>query len=165
MICQILRNHEDGTRRASSYHSYSQSPPYDFQYEERRYGKPVTSLSRKPGSDRGLYDGKLSSFSSPGHSSDQANDERFANDGSWPRVSDYSVSSGGDPFRSDILSPSSQRETWSPFSESETSSSFSSEMHGHHTYIHNSNAHGGSRRVRQPQVRFLSSSYPVKLDF
>lgn len=140
-------------RRASSYHSYSQSPPYDFQYEERRYGKPIPSLSRKPGSDHGLYEGKLSSFSSPSHSSDQAYDERFANEGSWPRVSDYSVTNGGDPFRSDVRSPSSQRETWSPFSESETSSNFSSEIHGHHAILPSSNARGGSGRAEHPQVR------------
>ncbi|XP_042003440.1 probable ADP-ribosylation factor GTPase-activating protein AGD14 isoform X2 [Salvia splendens] len=146
---QTIRSHEDETRRASSYHSFSQSPPYDFQYEERRYGKPIPSLGRKPGSDRGLYDGKLSSFSSPGQSSDQAYDERFANEGSWPRVSDYSVSSGGDPFRSDVLSP--QRETWSPFSESETLSNFTNEVHGNHTFLHSSKAHGGSRRVGHPQ--------------
>ncbi|KAL1553902.1 putative ADP-ribosylation factor GTPase-activating protein AGD14 isoform X4 [Salvia divinorum] len=120
---QTIRSHEDETRRASSYHSYSQSPPYDFQYEERRYGKPMPSLGRKPGSDRGLYEGKLSSFSSPGQSSDQAYDERFAN----------------------------ERETWSPFSESETSSNFSSEVHGHHTFLHRANTHGGSRRVGHPQ--------------
>ncbi|KAK1399607.1 hypothetical protein POM88_009470 [Heracleum sosnowskyi] len=37
----------DETRRASSYHSYSQSPPYDYQYEERRYGKQAFALTRK----------------------------------------------------------------------------------------------------------------------
>ncbi|XP_041998283.1 probable ADP-ribosylation factor GTPase-activating protein AGD14 isoform X2 [Salvia splendens] len=148
---QTIRSLEDETRRASSYHSFSQSPPYDFQYEERRYGKPIPSLGRKPGSDRGLYDGKLSSFSSPGQSSDLAYDERFANEGSWPRISDYSVSSGGDPFRSDVLSPNFQRETWSPFSESETLSNFTNVVHGHHTFLHSSKAHGGSRRVGHPQ--------------
>ncbi|KAG8367767.1 hypothetical protein BUALT_Bualt16G0107000 [Buddleja alternifolia] len=107
---QSIRNHEDETRRASSYHSYSQSPPYDFQYEERRYGKHAPSLTRK-GSDRGIYEGKLSNFLSPSRFNDQANDDRFANEGSYPRASDYSVSSGGDPFRSDVLSPSSQRDT------------------------------------------------------
>ncbi|KAH6828643.1 hypothetical protein C2S53_006641 [Perilla frutescens var. hirtella] len=156
---QTMRSQEDETRRASSYHSYSQSPPYDFQYEERRYGKPVPSLTRKPGSDHGLYEGKFSSFSSPSHSSDQANDEKFANEGSWPRVSDYSVSSGGDPFRSDVLSPSSQRETWSPFGEIETSSNFPSEMHGHRTFLHNSNAQGGSRTIRHPQRTVSSGSF------
>ncbi|GFP82109.1 probable ADP-ribosylation factor GTPase-activating protein agd14 [Phtheirospermum japonicum] len=95
---QSLRSHEDQTRRASSYHSYSQSPPYDFQYEERRYGgKHGPALTRKPGSDRGLYEGKLASFLSPTHSSDLANDEGFANEGSHPRYSDYSVS-GGSPL-------------------------------------------------------------------
>ncbi|KAK6159014.1 hypothetical protein DH2020_006328 [Rehmannia glutinosa] len=71
---QSLRSHEDETRRASSYHSYSQSPPYDFQYEERRYGKHAPALTRKPGSDRGLYEGKLASFLSPTRLSDHAED-------------------------------------------------------------------------------------------
>ncbi|XVE90269.1 hypothetical protein DITRI_Ditri20bG0065200 [Diplodiscus trichospermus] len=104
---QSLRNHEDEIRRASSYHSYSQSPPYDYQYEDRRYGKPVAAaLSRKPGSDRGHYVGKASSFVySPGRFSDQMFEDRFANEGSAPRVSDYSVSSGGDPLKSGTGSP------------------------------------------------------------
>ncbi|KAJ4721366.1 Arf GTPase activating protein [Melia azedarach] len=50
---QGLGSREDMTRRASSYHSYSQSPPYDYQYEDRRYGKHGAVLTRKPGSDRG----------------------------------------------------------------------------------------------------------------
>ncbi|XVF56759.1 hypothetical protein PTKIN_Ptkin06aG0145700 [Pterospermum kingtungense] len=97
---QSPRNNEDEIRRASSYHSYSQSPPYDYQYEDRRYGKQVAAaLSRKPGSDRGLYMGKVSSFvHSPGRLSDQMSDDRFANEGSAPRVSGYSVSCGGDAF-------------------------------------------------------------------
>ena len=45
--------HDDEKRRASSYHSYSQSPPYDYQYEDRRYGKQAAALTRKPGSDKG----------------------------------------------------------------------------------------------------------------
>ncbi|KAB1226603.1 putative ADP-ribosylation factor GTPase-activating protein AGD14 [Morella rubra] len=100
------RIHEDGTRRASSYHSYSQSPPYDYQYEDRRYGKQAGALTRKPGSDRGLYAGKMSSFVySPGRLSDKMYEDRFANEGSVSRVSDYSVSSAGDPFRSSAESP------------------------------------------------------------
>ncbi|KAL5547030.1 hypothetical protein UlMin_006717 [Ulmus minor] len=102
---------EDETRRASSYHSYSQSPPYDYQYEDRRYGKHAAVLTRKPGSDRGRYEGKISSFVySPGRLSDQMNDDRFANEGSISRVSDYSVSSGGDPFRSGTQSPNFQKD-------------------------------------------------------
>lgn len=121
-------------RRASSYHSYSQSPPYDFQYEERRYGKPALSLTKKSGSDRGLYGGKLSSFSSfssPSRFSDQGNE---------------------------VLSPSPQRETWSPFSE--TMSDFSSDIHGRHTILHNSDVNGGSNAggIRHTQVKFLLSS-------
>ncbi|XVE62454.1 hypothetical protein DITRI_Ditri06bG0119300 [Diplodiscus trichospermus] len=109
---QSLGNHEDEIRRASSYHSYSQSPPYDNQYEDRRYGKQVAAaLSRKPGSDRGHYVGKVSSFVySPGRLSDQMVEDRFANEGSAPRVSDYSVSSGGDPSKSGIGSPNFQKE-------------------------------------------------------
>ncbi|XP_022718761.1 probable ADP-ribosylation factor GTPase-activating protein AGD14 isoform X2 [Durio zibethinus] len=109
---QSPRNHEDDVRRASSYHSYSQSPPYDYQYEDRRYGKQVAAaLSRKPGSDRGHYVGKVSSFVySPGRLSDQMFEDRFANEGSIPRVSDYSVSSGGDPFKSGTGSPNFHRD-------------------------------------------------------
>ncbi|XP_050223655.1 probable ADP-ribosylation factor GTPase-activating protein AGD14 isoform X2 [Mercurialis annua] len=94
---QRLRSHEDETRRASSYHSYSQSPPYDYQYEDRRYGKQAGALTRKPGSDRGLYVGKMSNLiSSPTRLSERPFEDRFANEGSVSRVSDYSVSSGGD---------------------------------------------------------------------
>ncbi|TYJ12197.1 hypothetical protein E1A91_A11G333000v1 [Gossypium mustelinum] len=109
---QSHRNHEDEVRRASSYHSYSQSPPYDYQYEDRRYGKQVAAaLSRKPGSDRGHYVGKVSSFVySPGRLSDQMFEDRFANEGSAPRVSDYSVSSGGDPFASGTGSPNYRKD-------------------------------------------------------
>ncbi|KAK8514550.1 hypothetical protein V6N13_103287 [Hibiscus sabdariffa] len=109
---QSHRNHEDEGRRASSYHSYSQSPPYDYQYEDRRYGKQVAAaLSRKPGSDRGNYVGKVSSFVySPGRLSDQMLEDRFANEGSAPRVSDFSVSSGGDPFTSGTGSPNFRKD-------------------------------------------------------
>ncbi|TXG66455.1 hypothetical protein EZV62_007730 [Acer yangbiense] len=101
-----LRSHEDVTRRASSYHSYSQSPPYDYQYEAQRYGKQAAVLTRKPGSDRGHYVGKISSFVySPGRMSEQMFEDRFANEGSGSRISDYSVSSGGDPIRSGTESP------------------------------------------------------------
>ncbi|XP_039059226.1 probable ADP-ribosylation factor GTPase-activating protein AGD14 isoform X2 [Hibiscus syriacus] len=109
---QSQRNHEDEMRRASSYHSYSQSPPYDNQYEDRRYGKQIAAaLSRKPGSDRGHYVGKVSSFVySPGRLSDQTFEDRFANEGSAPRVSDFSVSSGGDPFASGTGSPNFRKD-------------------------------------------------------
>ncbi|KAI5443572.1 probable ADP-ribosylation factor GTPase-activating protein AGD14 [Lathyrus oleraceus] len=98
--------HDDEIRRASSYHSYSQSPPYDNQYEDRRYGKQAGALTRKPGSDKIRYEGKMSSIIySPGRFSDHANDERFANEGSGPRNSDFSVSSGHEQFKSDVQSP------------------------------------------------------------
>ncbi|KAI6673602.1 hypothetical protein NL676_001508 [Syzygium grande] len=109
---QSSRSLEDETRRASSYHSYSQSPPYDYQYEERRYGRQGVSLTRKPGSDRGLYEGKISSLIySPGRLSERTHEDRFANEGSAPRVSDYSVSSGGDPFRSGAQSPNFRKDS------------------------------------------------------
>ncbi|KAE9465775.1 hypothetical protein C3L33_02322, partial [Rhododendron williamsianum] len=105
-----VRHHEEETRRASSYHSYSQSPPYDYQYEERRYGKQAPALTRKPGSDRGLYEGRISSFFSPSRFSDQIHEDSFANEGSNPRASGYTVSSPSDAFRSDTQSPSFQRD-------------------------------------------------------
>ncbi|XP_065046723.1 probable ADP-ribosylation factor GTPase-activating protein AGD14 isoform X4 [Musa acuminata AAA Group] len=49
------KNHELEQRRASSYHSFSQSPPYEYQYEDRRYGKQFGMLNRKPG-DTFRYD-------------------------------------------------------------------------------------------------------------
>lgn len=98
--------HQDEIRRASSYHSYSQSPPYDYQYEDRKYGKQAAVLTRKPGSDKARYEGKISSIIySPGRFSDHAYDDRFANEGSGPRISDFSVSSGGEQFKSDVQSP------------------------------------------------------------
>ncbi|KAI8562650.1 hypothetical protein RHMOL_Rhmol03G0051000 [Rhododendron molle] len=107
---QDVRHHEEETRRASSYHSYSQSPPYDYQYEERRYGKQAHALTRKPGSDRGLYEGRISSFFSPSRFSDQMHEDNFANEGSNLRASDYTVSSPSDAFRSGTQSPSFQRD-------------------------------------------------------
>ncbi|XP_068663783.1 probable ADP-ribosylation factor GTPase-activating protein AGD14 isoform X2 [Aristolochia californica] len=108
---QNHRNNEEEHRRASSYHSYSQSPPYEHQYEERRYGRQAVMLTRKPGSDRGHYDGKISSFiHSSGHSLEQMYEDRFANEGSGAQASDYSVSSAGDPFRSGAQSPSSLKD-------------------------------------------------------
>ncbi|XXG41064.1 hypothetical protein AAC387_Pa01g1615 [Persea americana] len=96
---QSQRNNEDDTRRASSYHSYSQSPPYENQYEDRRYGKKAGVLTRKPGSDRVHYEGKIASFVySPGRSVEQMSENRFANEGSVGRVSDHPVSSAGDPY-------------------------------------------------------------------
>ncbi|CAH1432107.1 unnamed protein product [Lactuca virosa] len=95
-----LRNHEDETRRASSYHSYSQSPPYDYQYEERRYGKQAPALTKKPGSDRGML-----RFLSTSRLSDHGQEDSFANEVANARVSDYSASSGADPFRSGTQSP------------------------------------------------------------
>ncbi|KAD3068400.1 hypothetical protein R6Q59_017590 [Mikania micrantha] len=94
------RNHEDETRRASSYHSYSQSPPYDYQYEERRYGKQPPALTKKPGSDRGML-----RFLSTSRLSDHVQEDTFANEVVNARVSDYSVTNGGDSMRSDSQSP------------------------------------------------------------
>ncbi|CAN1246076.1 Probable ADP-ribosylation factor GTPase-activating protein AGD14 [Linum grandiflorum] len=108
---QRIGSYEDESRRASSYHSFSQSPPYDFQYEERRYGKQGAVL-RRPGSDRGISVGKMSSFIySPTRSTDRTSEDRFANEGSVSRLSDFSVSSGGDLVRpgSGFESPNFQK--------------------------------------------------------
>lgn len=68
-------------------------------------------LTRKPGSDRGLYEGKMSSSAySPGRLSEHTYEDRFANEVSISRVSDYSASSGGDPFRSGTQSPNYQKD-------------------------------------------------------
>ncbi|KAG9148326.1 hypothetical protein Leryth_012275 [Lithospermum erythrorhizon] len=115
---QTIRSREEEIPRASSYHSYSQSPPYDYQYEERRYGKHAPALTRKPGSDKGLYEGKFSSFLSPTHSSDHISEDRLPNEGSNPRMSNYSASSEADHFKTDAQSPNFQKDMGNPFSQS-----------------------------------------------
>lgn len=168
VACQNARGHEDETRRASSYHSYSQSPPYDFQYEERRYGKHAPVLTRKPGSDKGLYDGKLSSFLSPSRLNDRSSsrlsdhiyEDGFANERSNSRASDYSVSSGGDPFRSNIQSPNFQKDIGSP--SSETSREFGSEDIVHHAVNRYPDASRDSGRVLHPQVILSQVSVHLK---
>lgn len=102
---QGRKSHEEH-RRASSYHSFSQSPPYEHQYEDRRYGKPKIMLSRKPGSDHGHYEGNISSIVSPGRNREHVYEDRFTNESSSSRISDYSISSAGDPFKSGGQSPS-----------------------------------------------------------
>ncbi|XP_027357659.1 probable ADP-ribosylation factor GTPase-activating protein AGD14 isoform X2 [Abrus precatorius] len=125
---QSPRIHEDEIRRASSYHSYSQSPPYDYQYEDRRYGKQAAALTRKPGSDKVRYEGKMSSIIySPGRFSDHAYDDRFANEGSGPRISDFSVSSAGDQFKSDVHSPNYHKDSGISSPSNQGSGSSSSE--------------------------------------
>lgn len=99
------KSHEEH-RRASSYHSFSQSPPYEHQYEDRRYGKPRIMLSRKPGSDHGHYEGNISGILSPGRNREHVYEDRFANESSSSRISDYSISSAGEPFKSGGQSPS-----------------------------------------------------------
>lgn len=42
---------------------------------------------------------------SPGRFSDHAYDDRFANEDSGPRISDFSVSSGSELFKSDVQPP------------------------------------------------------------
>ncbi|CAL9079972.1 unnamed protein product [Musa textilis] len=105
---QSHKNHEDH-RRASSYHSFSQSPPYEGQYEERCNVKMSGMLTRKPGLDRSLYEGKISSFMfSPGHQRKQLYEDRFANETPNSRNSDYSVTSGGGSSRFYGQSPNLQ---------------------------------------------------------
>ncbi|XP_042429510.1 probable ADP-ribosylation factor GTPase-activating protein AGD14 [Zingiber officinale] len=93
---QNQKNHEDH-RRASSYHSFSQSPPYEDQYEEKYSGRKTGTLTRKPGSDRGLYEGKISNFMySPAYQGKQQQQDRLGNMSPNSRNSDYSVTSGAD---------------------------------------------------------------------
>ncbi|XP_042411667.1 probable ADP-ribosylation factor GTPase-activating protein AGD14 isoform X1 [Zingiber officinale] len=90
------KNHEDH-RRASSYHSFSQSPPYEDQYEEKYRGKKMGILTRKPGSDHSLYEGKFSSFMySPAYQGMQQPQDRLGNETPNSRNSDCSVTSGAD---------------------------------------------------------------------
>ncbi|VAI06133.1 unnamed protein product [Triticum turgidum subsp. durum] len=90
---QIQRSHEEEHRRASSYQSFSQSPPNDYQYEERRNRKQPAMLSRKPSSDRG-HDGKMPGFSCRSHSlQERMSEDQFANESRGPRTSYCSGSS------------------------------------------------------------------------
>ncbi|KAG8478787.1 hypothetical protein CXB51_028619 [Gossypium anomalum] len=156
---QSLGNQEDNRRRPSSYHSYSESPPYDYQYEDRRYGKQVAAtLSRKPGSDRGFYVRKASSFMySPGRSSDHIFEDRFANEGSAPRVSYYSVSSGGDTFKSGTGSPNFQKEVvfGSPNSQPQTEILSEDARHQTSYLFVDPNSKKDAAGISHPQVRYL----------
>ncbi|WOL18691.1 hypothetical protein Cni_G27488 [Canna indica] len=106
---ESFKNDEIEQRRASSYHSFSQSPPYEYQYEDRRYGKQFGMLNRKAGSDRGPYNVKMNSFiCSPGRLHMQTYEDKFANESSGSRLSDFSVSSASDTFRYDGQSQNSQ---------------------------------------------------------
>ncbi|XP_052175415.1 probable ADP-ribosylation factor GTPase-activating protein AGD14 isoform X2 [Diospyros lotus] len=155
-----LRHHEE-TRRASSYHSYSQSPPYDYQYEERRYGKQAPVLTRKPGSDRCLYEGRISGFFSPSRFTDQMNDDRFSNEGSNPRASDYSVSSAGDPFRSATQSPDFEREIEFSSPTYKTSRDISNQHIRHQTMrtFSLSNAKTDAEKLPRPQRTASAGSF------
>lgn len=106
------------SRKASSYLSYSQSLPFDFQYEERRYGKQAFVLIRKAGSDQGL---KSSGSFTPSRLANLVNEENFADEHSYSRSSDYSTSSASSPYRSNYQSPSTQRGNKFSSSSSETS--------------------------------------------
>ncbi|KAK1393633.1 putative ADP-ribosylation factor GTPase-activating protein AGD14 [Heracleum sosnowskyi] len=112
------KSHGDMPRKASSYHSFSQSPPYDYQYEERRYGKHAISLIRKAGSDQGL---KSSRSFSPSRLANPVNEENFADEHSNSRSSNYSTSSASSPYRSNYQSPSTQRAIKFSSSSTETS--------------------------------------------
>ncbi|KAL8150815.1 hypothetical protein V2J09_020623 [Rumex salicifolius] len=153
---------EPETRRASSYHSYSQSPPYDFQYEERWARKQGVMLTRKPGSDRGVYDGKVSGLYSPGRYSDHITAERFTIEGSSSRVSDYSISSGGDPFRSHPQSPNSLKDSGlnSPTFDNSKESHANDDQHQtgitHTERMASSTNYGDSSTSSLNQVNFAS---------
>ncbi|RZB47539.1 putative ADP-ribosylation factor GTPase-activating protein AGD14 isoform B [Glycine soja] len=59
--------------------------------------------TRKPGSDKVCYEGKISSIIfSPGSFSKHSYDDRFANEGSGPRISDFSMSNGGEQIKTDV---------------------------------------------------------------
>lgn len=145
MFLQSHKNHEEDHRRASSYHSFSQSPPYEYQYEDRRYGKQTGILSRKPGSDRGHSEGNISSFvCSPGRMSDHMYDDRFANEVSANRVS---VSSTGNPFSLDSQSPDFQR--GSGYSSPPVSDILVEDVH------HQANAKRDVSGITHPQVNLF----------
>ncbi|OEL28250.1 hypothetical protein BAE44_0010730, partial [Dichanthelium oligosanthes] len=104
-IVQNQKAHEEEHRRASSYHSFSQSPPYDYQYEEQRNGKQSAFLSRKPGSDRGL-EGKISGFAYSSHSlHERMSEDGFAGKSCGSRTSNCSGSSMSDTVRTAPQSP------------------------------------------------------------
>jgi Arf-GAP domain and FG repeats-containing protein 1 len=102
---QSQKAHEEEHRRASSYHSFSQSPPNDYQYEERRNGKQSAFLSRKPGSDPG-HDGKISVISYSLHSlHERMFEDGFAGESCGSRTSNCSGSSMSDTVRTAPQSP------------------------------------------------------------
>ncbi|KAG8063558.1 hypothetical protein GUJ93_ZPchr0003g17078 [Zizania palustris] len=102
---QNQKNYEEDHRRANSYHSFSQSPPYDYQYEERHNGKQSVMLTRRPGSDRG-HDGKMSGFAySPQNLHEGMSEDQFTNEICGPRTSDCSGSSISDTFKTAPQSP------------------------------------------------------------
>ncbi|CAD6203437.1 unnamed protein product [Miscanthus lutarioriparius] len=102
---QNQKAHEEEHRKPSSYHSFSQSPPYDCQYEERRNGKQSAFLSRKPGSDRG-HEGKISGYSYSSHSlRERMSQGVFTSERCGSRTSNCSGSSTGDTVKSAPQSP------------------------------------------------------------
>ncbi|CAN6301070.1 unnamed protein product [Urochloa humidicola] len=104
---QNQKAHEEEHRRASSYHSFSQSPPYDYQYEEQRNGKGKQSafLSRKPGSDRG-HEGKISGFAYSSHSlHERMSEDVPTGESCGSRASNCSGSSMSDTVRTAPQSP------------------------------------------------------------
>ncbi|CAN6289590.1 unnamed protein product [Urochloa humidicola] len=102
---QNQKAHEEEHRRASSYHSFSQSPPYDHQYEEQRTGKQSAFLSRKPGSDRG-HEGKISGFAYSSHSlHERMSEDVSAGESCGSRISNCSGSSMSDTVRTGPQSP------------------------------------------------------------
>ncbi|KAF8683962.1 hypothetical protein HU200_044911 [Digitaria exilis] len=102
---QNQKVHEEEHRRANSYHSFSQSPPCDYQYEEQRTGKQSAFLSRKPGSDRGLQ-GKISGFAYSSHSlHERMSEDGFVGESCGSRTSNCSGSSISDIIRTAPQSP------------------------------------------------------------
>ncbi|GKA75578.1 hypothetical protein Tco_0781956 [Tanacetum coccineum] len=101
---QILWNQLQQKSKSSTVEEIvkTHDPPYNYQYKERRYGKQAPVLTKKPGSDRGMFRGMSTSSLN-----DHVQEDRFANEVSNPRASDYSVTNRCDLFRPGTQSPPS----------------------------------------------------------
>lgn len=115
-------------------------------------------MTRKPGSDKGRYEGKMTSvIYSPGHFSDHASEDRFANEGSGPRISDYSVSSGGEQFKSGVQSPKFHQDIgFSSPSHQRSSAGSSEEVWAQPRFIPLETIAKGEADRHHPQVVFFN---------
>lgn len=99
----------------------------------------------------------MSSFvCSPGRLSEQMYEDRFANEGSVSRGSDYSVSSGGDPFRSGAESPNFRKDVGFNSPPVQTSrGSLSDDLFSRATNSSETNSKRDADGIPLPQVIFL----------